>query len=209
MSARIALLLVLAAAPAVRARGQGHPRPPLPRELQGAVRTAIDAVADSLEREGLPAEAVVSKAAEGVLKRADDARILGAVRSLAGRLREARRVIGPGASAPELIAGASAFFAGATAAQLGPLVGAQRARPGTLSLAYSLTVLSDLVSNGVPVEHAARSIEDLVARGARDADLGALRAVVESEIRAGRTPLESIGRGAERARRGIEGRPPR
>jgi hypothetical protein len=189
------------ASPGMRAQDQGAA---LPSSLSAPTRTAIVALSDSLTREGLPGRALYSKAAEGVLKGAAEARILDAVRSVAARIREARRVLGPSAGTAELEAAASALFAGVPAVELTRLAALRRA--GSLSLAYSLTVLADLVSSGVPASRAMQSIELLTTRGAFDRHLSELRSVFDQELRAGESPTESLNRGTERVLRTI--RPP-
>ena len=175
----------------------------LPASLRESTRTAVTSLADSLAREGLPGDGLYAKAAEGVLKGADDARVLEAVRSLASRLRDARRALGPHASAADLEAGASALFAGVSLTALARFAPhSAPARPQTL--ANTLTVLADLVWKGVPVDRATQSIETLMARGAYDRHLTALRAAFDQELNAGRDPIASLNRGTTRVLRTLD-----
>lgn len=179
-------------------------RAALPPSLRESTRGAVSALADSLTREGLPGGGLYAKAAEGVLKGADDARVLEAVRSVAARLREARKALGPVASAADLEAGASALFAGVSASALARFAPRAGAAARVQSLANTLTVLADLVWKGVPVERATRSIEALTARGAYDRHLTALRAAFDLERSNGSDPVASLDRGTARVLRTLE-----
>jgi hypothetical protein len=144
-------------------------------------------VADSLRSAGLPDAPVYSKAAEGVLKGADDARILTVVRSLARGLGEARQALGAEASDAEIVAGASALHAGVPPAELRQMRDGQP-RGSTASLAVPLTVLADMITRGVPPNDAAASVNALLARRMDDARFQALRVGIERDISAGRPP---------------------
>lgn len=177
-------IATLAAALPVHAQ-QSHDR--LPDRLQPATRTVIEQLADSLRSAGLPDDPVYSKAAEGVLKGADDARILVVVRSLARELGDARQALGAGASEAEIVAGASALHAGVPTADLRRMRDRQP-RDASTSLAVPLTVLADMITRGVPPNDAAASVNALLARRVHDADFQALRVGVERDISAGRPP---------------------
>ncbi|HSA55129.1 MAG TPA: hypothetical protein VLE53_05460 [Gemmatimonadaceae bacterium] len=194
-------LLIALAAPALRAQ-DAHAT--LPASLRQGTRMAVMALADSLTREGLPGGGLYAKAAEGVLKGADDARVLEAVRSVASRLREARRALGPHASAADLEAGASALFAGVSPGTLARFSSPSRPASRTQTLANTLTVLADLVWKGVPVERVTQSIEALTARGAYDRHLTALRAAFDQELNAGRDPIASLNRGTAQVLRALD-----
>jgi hypothetical protein len=180
---------------------------PLPDRLAPATRAAIERLADSLASERLPAYALRDKAAEGALKGADDARILQAVSSLAARLRESRTLLGTAARDDELIASASALYAGVPNRGIARLVDAQRKRSAGVSLSVPLTVLAELASSRVPSELALASVDALLARGARDVDFGAFRLSVERDIRQGRAPKDAVSTGMQSTLRGL-GRTP-
>src|SRR5256885_16093856 len=80
----------------------------LPPQLSAAARQAIARLGDSLRAVRLPDEPLYAKAAEGVLKGAEEARIVAVVRTLARELGEARSSLGDAADVAELVAGASA-----------------------------------------------------------------------------------------------------
>jgi hypothetical protein len=195
----------LAPAYAAPERPPEQPATDWPARLQGATRAALAALADSARAAGLPVRPLYDKAAEGVLKRADDARIVGAVRALARDLGSARAVLGAAASPAELVAGVAAMRAGVQRDALAQLAAARSARAssaGTASLAVTLTLVADLVGRGVPADDAARSVGALVARGLADAELSALWEGIRSDIAAGVAPRAAA---LERTRAVVEG----
>lgn len=183
---RLALGLLLVFAPL--ASGQ---QPALPDRLGPSTRSAIERLADSLRAAGLPWQPLYAKAAEGVLKGADDARIVTAIRTLARELSEARTALGHDSDEAELIAGASALHAGAPAATLRRLRENRGPRRAKGSLAVPLVVLADLASRGIPPSVAGASLEALAARNASDDQFVALRAAIERDIQAGRSPADA------------------
>jgi hypothetical protein len=179
----------------------------LPDQLQPATRTAIERLADSLRSAGLPDAPVYSKAAEGVLKGADDARILTVVRSLARELGDARQALGSEASEAEIVAGASALHAGVPAAELRRIRDGQP-RASSASLAVPLTVLADMITRGVPPNDAAASVNALLARRVDDAEFQALRVGIERDITAGRPPGAAAQAWTQRVLRAAPPAPP-
>jgi hypothetical protein len=186
MSSVVSVLVMLPSC-SVRAQARGLTSADLPPQLNTATRQAIERLADSLRSARLPSDPIYAKAAEGVLKRAEDARILAAVQRLARALGDARRALGDDAEEAELVAGASALQSGVPPAMLRRLREAQRPLPRG-SLATPLIVLADLVTRRVPPGVAAAAIDSLVARNAPSEDFAALRAGVERDIDAGRAP---------------------
>ena len=164
----------------------------LPERLAPATRTAIERLADSLSAERLPADALRDKAAEGVLKGADDARILLAVRSLAALLRTSRSLLGANARDDELVAAATALFTGVTPDAIRRLGAAQRKKAVTESLATPLTIVAELATEHVPADVEVSAVESLLLRGARDADFSAFRISIERDIRQGHTPGDAV-----------------
>lgn len=157
-------------------------------QLSEPARAAIRAAADSLDAEHLPGEALVAKAAEGLLKGADEARILSAVRRLSVELRTAGGALGSGARESEVVAAATALHAGASPDVLRQLRALAPAGREGAGLTVPLVVLTDLVARGTPVRVAGESVKALLARHASDADLQALRVGVERDIFAGDDP---------------------
>jgi len=186
------LALGVLAAAAGSAAAQGAAQPALPARLGVPARAAIVAIMDSARDGGLPTAPLAAKAAEGVLKGADDARIVEAVRSLAKALGDARGALGPTADASVLDAGASALRAGVTPAALRSLGAAGAAPSAAPALATALVTLVDFVAKGVPPELASQSIEQLLRLGAPESRFETLRNEVEADIRDGQSPEAAV-----------------
>ena len=176
MNARTLAIVALLSVPAL-ARAQDR----LAGRLPEPARAAVAALVDSARAAGLPTDPLVNRALEGAAKGAEGERIVAAVRSLAARLADARAALGAGATEAELVAGAAAIRAGASAAFLARL---RREAPRE-PLVVPLAVMADLVARGVPADTAATSVLALVRSGARDADLVAFRENVERDISLG------------------------
>lgn len=153
--------------------------------LSAAGEGSVRALADSLRGEGLPADAVLAKAAEGSLKGASEARILAAVRTLARELRDARGALGAPATAGEIVAAATALHAGASPDALRQLRAAVPDDAPAGRLAVPLVVVADLVSRGASPRVAVESVRGLLARRAGDDVLEMMRASVERDVLAG------------------------
>jgi hypothetical protein len=164
----------------------------LPQRLAPDTRATLERLIDSVRGVGLPSAPIADKAAEGVLKGADDQRILTAVRTLVRELGEARTVLG--AADPTLLtATASALHAGASAADLRRL-----ARPATGSppdphtLATAFVTLVDLVAKRIPAVAATTAVGELLKRRATDDQFVVLRSEVEQDIRGGLAPESAL-----------------
>lgn len=188
----LVLALGIVSAAAGAATAQGTAQPTLPARLGVPARAAIAAIMDSARTAGLPTAPLAAKAAEGVLKGADDARIVEAVRSLAKALGDARAALGPAADASVLDAGASALRAGITPAALHSLGEAGAAPSGAPALATALVTLVDFVAKGVPPALASQSIEQLLRLGAPESRFETLRNEVEADIRGGQSPEAAV-----------------
>ena len=168
-------------------------RSPLPARLGAESRASIERIIDSARTVGLPTEPLTDKVLEGVLKGADDQRIVLAVQSLVRELGSARTVLG-GASNPALLgATASALHAGVSVSDLRRLVrppGDAVVDAGVLTSA--LVVLVDIVAKRVPTGLAVSAIGDLLQRGAPERQFVALRSEVEQDIIAGRPPEAAL-----------------
>jgi len=159
--------------------------PRIPTRLDAPTQAAIFAILDSALAQGIPAEPLKEKVYEGIARGADGPRIVAAVRSLALEMSTAHKALGTVASADEIKAAASAMHAGVPAVELGKLK-----REGGLrrSLTLPFTVLTDIVSRGVPVQAAANAIRSLVGSGARDADINTFQRNVKVDIEQGASP---------------------
>lgn len=176
-------LLVAALAPRGDATAQ---EPRLAGRLSPAARAGVEAVLDSARREGLPLEPLVDRALEGASKRADDGRIIAAVRRLAGDLGTARDALGSGVSDAEITAGASALRAGARPGDLAQI----RTRRSGQSVTVAVAVLTDLVALGVPADTATLAV--LALAQSDDVAYLAFRRSVERDVAMGATPVAAL-----------------
>jgi hypothetical protein len=156
----------------------------LAARLDPRTRSAVAAIIDSARLASLPVEPLVDKALEGAAKRATSQQIVSAVRTFAGQLLEARRVLGDRSTDPELLGGAQAIRAGIPVQELERL---RKARPG-VQIATALTVASDLVAREVPVDTAVVVVTKLVRSSASDEQLLAVRSDIEADIQNGKPP---------------------
>lgn len=164
------------------------------RLLSPAVAAIVRAETDSAAAAGLPTDPLVLRALEGQQRGATPDRIRTALVTLRGRLRTAASAVGSTASEAEYVAAAGALSAGLP---LEAIAGFRRERPKG-SVAVPLVVASDLVARGVPVPATAKTITELLTRGADDRALLALRTAVQSDIAYGNAPrlaIESRSRG--------------
>ena len=164
----------------------------LPDRLGASTRATLDRLIDSARTAGIPSMPLYDKVSEGVLKGADDDRIVRAVRTLARELSDARGVLGASAGLPLLSAGASALHAGVALSDLRRIAKPSGAAPDASTLTTALVTLVDLVAKRVPVALATSSIQSLVDRRATDRQFTELRSGVEQDILAGRSPDASV-----------------
>jgi hypothetical protein len=167
----------------------------LVERLDPVTSTAVQQLVDSARALQLPTEPLVQKALEGSTLGAGGDRIRTAVGALFAQLARAREALGPTVTDAELTAGAGALRAGLEAATLQRL----RALRGSRPLVVPLSVLTDLVAEGMTTELAERSVFDLARTNRPDDDFVALRRRVQTELRAGTArDGSSPGRGAAR-----------
>jgi hypothetical protein len=183
----LSILAMLAFASVAAAQNRAFPE-----RLSPATKTALTRLIDSARTTGVPDAPLYDKVSEGVLKGADDERIVRAVRTLANELSDARSVLGANTGQSLLSAGASALHAGVSAADLRRIARPSGAAPDPGTLTTALVTLVDLVAKRVPVGLATSSIQSLVARRASDRQFTELRSGVEQDILAGRAPDASI-----------------
>jgi hypothetical protein len=189
--AGVAVLALLIAAP-MRAQQSGVERAVLPARLAPDTRAAIERLVDSVRTAGLPTAPLVDKAAEGVLKGADDRRILAAVQGLARELGDARTLIGAASTTSLLTAVASALHAGVSPVDVRRLLRPAPTDAEAHTLATAMVTLVDLVAKRVPPSVAASSLAQLVARHVPENQYVALRSEVEQDILDGRAPEASL-----------------
>lgn len=180
-----AALVVLASA----ARAQSNT---LPQKLGADVRVTLERLIDSVRAAGLPTAPLLDKAAEGVLKGADDQRILIAVRMLTRELGEARAILGSAGDPALLSAMASALHAGAAPGELRRLARPSSDTPDSHTLATALVTLVDLVAKRIPPLSATNAVNELLRRRATDNQFIILRSEVEQDIRGGSQPEAAL-----------------
>jgi hypothetical protein len=166
----------------------------LPARIGGDVRVTLERLVDSVRTAGLPAGPLYDKAAEGVLKGADDQRILVAVRMLTRELGEARSILSPANDPALLSAMASALHAGASPAELRRIARPAGDTPDTHTLATALVTLVDLVAKKIPPLSATNAVNELLRRRATDNQFVVLRSEVEQDIRGGSEPEAALSK---------------
>ena len=147
-------------------------------------RFAIEMVLDSAHAAGIPEHPLLSRAYEGIAKRADQRRVVTAVRSLYGALRQARGALGDQLTESEWTAAASVIQAGVPVSDLARFRSEKPGKP----LARALVVLADLITRGVPVDQASSTMAQMWQRGAAEADFIGLWRDVEQDILSGTNP---------------------
>ena len=169
----------------------------LPAGLAPQTRLLLDRVIDSARADGIPAEALVAKAAEGRLKQATDAQIIAAVRSLATRLRTIRAEVGP-LDASSMTAAATALAVGIPVTAIRAMHDAALGSPtASADLAGALVAATDLVAQRVSPASATSAVQSLLARRAPPEQYGRLRASVGETIAAGRSPDQAAKAASE------------
>jgi hypothetical protein len=181
-TAREFSVVLLALAAFMPARAQD---PRLGNRLDAPSRVAILAIVDSARAQGIPIEPLIQKVNQGLAMGADGPRIVVAVRTLTQEMATAHRALGTVASADEIQAAASAVHAGVPPVELGKMKKQSGLRR---SLTLPFTVLTDIISRGVPVEAAANAIRSLVGAGAKDADINTFQRNVSVDIEKGAPP---------------------
>ena len=171
----------------------------LPDRLSRATRDSMMTVIERAAADSLPTASLYAKAAEGVLKRADDARILIAVRNLARALADARSSLPAGAADATVVAAASALQAGAQRSVISRYASVSQGGQSDLAIAY--VTLADLIASNVPAPAASRSVEMLLRSGFRETDLTSFRAAVMRDIQAGAKPEDALRTNAPRSLR--------
>lgn len=199
--------LVLALMPVVVAPQTPSSSYAFPEGLSTATRAVLTRIADSARATDLPTEPLVAKAAEGLLKGADEARIVTAVRVLAGHLGAARALLPVSASRGTLTAAASAMRAGIPRESIRELAGANPGSDADLGLA--LITLTDLAASGIPTERAERAVIALLHRGAPERELPALRAAIAHDVASGIAPETALDARLKTIVRTLEGGAPR
>lgn len=170
----------------------------MPPEYAARVRE----IARQTREAGVPQGLIARKALEGVAKGYPPERVVSALDAYAGRLREARDILGPDRRPASLAAAAEALRRGVPRDAIRSMAGRQRGEGG---LAVPLIVLSDLTEAGVPTENALEMVNSAMDRGTRGDRMLGLSAAIRRRMQQGadwRTAVEEV-----RRRAGAQSRP--
>jgi len=182
------ILTAVVALPAM-AQERGRFEGRLDSQMLGALRPILaQAAGDSL-----PTGALEDKALEGAAKGVPAARIIAAVRQLAGELRDARGLLRDGRPAAripdaEVIAAAETRRRGVPAQEIAALARGASQHP----LVVPLTVLGDLVQRGVPADYARTVLEQLLADGLPPDRMAEIPGRVDVALRVGAAPADAL-----------------
>lgn len=179
----------------------------MPAEQAARVRE----IAREAREAGVPPGLIARKAFEGVAKGYPPERVVSALDAYAGRLREARELLGPDRRPASLAAGAEALRRGVPRDAIRSM--GDRGR-GARDLAVPLIVLSDLTEAGVPTENALEMVNSAMDRGTRGDQMLGLSAAVRRRMQQGAdwsTAVEEVRRraGAQSRQRDRQSQPSR
>jgi hypothetical protein len=172
----IAMLFIAAPVSAQDARLAGR--------LDDTTRDSVERIIAGARAAGLPSEPLLQKALEGSSKKARPADILRAVTALAARIQSARGALGAAATEAELVAGASALYAGVDTPTLARIQSLRQHE----SIAMPLLSLSYFIASGVDRVKAIHWVESVVSRRVPADELFRVQQSIERDIRAGTQP---------------------
>jgi len=152
-------------------------------KLEQNNRVIIELLIDSAKTAGLPSQPLLSKALEGIAKKAPSRSIVDAVRKTLGFLRTARSALG-GVDEQELIAAAAVIEAGAKPAHVEQFRPRKKGRTDI----EAFIVWADFLRRGVPGEEASTAITRLWQDGADDETFRSLWSNVQADISLGLNP---------------------
>lgn len=185
------------------------------RRLEDAMPAEYAARVREIAREsreaGVPPGLIARKAFEGFAKGYPPERVVSALDAYAGRLREARGLLGPDRRPASLAAAAEALRRGVPRDAIRSM--GDRGR-GARDLAVPLIVLSDLTEAGVPTENALEMVNSAMDRGTRGDQMLGLSAAVRRRMQQGAdwsTAVEEVRRraGAQSRQRDRRSQPSR
>jgi hypothetical protein len=171
-------------------------------------QATVEQVIDSARLAGLPVGPLQAKVAEGKLKRASDARIIAAVRSLASRLGELRKEFGAGLDDAGMTSAATALSAGVPMSAIHDMKNAAAgSRDPAGDFANALVAVTDLVTQQVPASAAVSAVQSLLARRATPEQYVRLRTSVVDVIASGRSPEQAVRSSTEAIVKGLPPQP--
>lgn len=164
----------------------------MPPEYAARVRE----IAREADEAGVPPGLISRKALEGVAKGYPPERVVAALGAYAGRLREARGLLGPDPRPASMTAAAEALRRGVPPDAIRSMAGRENGRG---DLAVPLIVLSDLTEAGVPTQNALEMVNSAMDRGARGDEMLGFSAAVRRQMRQGadwRSAVDEVRRRA-------------
>jgi hypothetical protein len=190
---RVLVWLSLATATAAHTLAAQAPR--LEGRVDAATLAAVQPALTDAARDSLPLAALESKVLEGVAKAVPPQQIGRVVADLATEFRAARAVVREGlpgrpVTDGEVVAVALAVRQGVAPEMIRAL---WASRPNGGSLEIPVTVLSELVRRGVPVEDAANVVGHVVRTGVPAHVAAQLPGRVETALGAGVAPGAALG----------------
>ena len=178
----LCLAAVAAAGAAPRLLAAQDPDPLL--RLEPTTRFVIEVIVDSARVAGVPTRPLILKALEGASKRAENRKIIAAVRLVFHTELEVRVALGSSLTESEWAAAGSALQSGVPLEVLAKFRGDRTGKP----LTRAMVVLTDLIQRGVPIGEASSAIVQLWQRGAADGDFYGLWKNVDQDILSGQNP---------------------
>lgn len=156
--------------------------------LDPETRASVQLVMKSAEEKGLPVSPIVERALFAARFSKTRDVIESSARSAAERLEISQQALAPSPTAPDMIEAEKALKEGVTRRALSQL----RSDLPDRSLVVPIAVLTQLVTNKVPVEKAAEMVVRLVKTGAQEAQLVAFGNEVGADVTDGYNPLNAL-----------------
>jgi len=158
--------------------------------FQGAdreTRAALAKIVSEASARGLPSDHIVSKVRFALVVHAQSARILETAQAVADRLEAARGAIASDTLSADIAAGEDALSFKIPKDILTRIHAAAPNRP----IAVPIGLLTQLVANAVPAEHAGKVVVELMRRGASPKQFADLGNDVNSDVQRGARGAES------------------
>jgi hypothetical protein len=186
---RLVVAFLVLAAPAA---AQGTD---LASRVDAATLRSVQPVLDAAVRDSLPVTALESKVLEGVAKRVPPDRIGSVVRELADEFRGARAVLREGLPGRPIAGGEVVAVALATRQGVAPevLQALLASSPAGGSMEIAMTVLTELVRRGVPVDEASTVMAHVVRTAVPMHIAAQIPGKVDGAVGSGSRPGAALG----------------
>lgn len=157
----------------------------------------IQAIVTEARNSGVPVAPLYNKALEGAAKRIPADRVVPALAEFAGRMRQARELIGPAAQAAWLVAGADALRRGVS-----PELVAAIGREAEDRTPMALLIVGDLLEAGIPHDRALEVLREALARTRGEEALRDVPTTIRRLMRQGSLPHDAARDVLDAMRRG-------